>query len=286
MVSNWLAIWANSSSASGSLALLDGGDGDGDLGGLALAVATDELRLEGRRLTGGQGLERLVDALEQVAGADLVGDAGGRVDLVVTDAGGEVDLREVAGLRRTVDRHERAEAGAEVLQFLFDLVVRHLDGVDGELVRGVVRQVELRADVDLEGEDEVAGEVRDVRQLGDVGLGTAEDAQLLLFDRLAVEVVDGVTDGVVQDLAAADALVDDRRRDLALAEAGDVDLLGDVLVGVVDARLEIVRRHVHGELDAGVAHLVDGAGGQGMFSCWLTFVWSVVLEGPGRGDRI
>lgn len=162
-MSNWLAIWANSSSASGRLALLDGGDGHGDLGGLALAVATDELRLEGGGLAGGEGLERLVDALEQVARTDLVGDAGGRVDLVVTDGGGQVELGEVARGGRTVHGDEGAEARAEVLQLFVDLVVGDLDRVDRQLERAVVGQVELRTDVDLEGEDEVAGEVLDVR---------------------------------------------------------------------------------------------------------------------------
>ena len=67
----------------GKLALLDGGDGDGDLGGLALVVAAEELRLEGGRLAGGERVEGLVDALEQLARAELVRDAAGGVDLGV-----------------------------------------------------------------------------------------------------------------------------------------------------------------------------------------------------------
>ena len=63
-----------------------------------------------------------------------------------------------------------------------------------------------------------------------------------LVDGLAVELVEALADGVVEHLAAADALVDDGRRNLALAEAGDVDRLGDVLVRVGDAGLELVGR--------------------------------------------
>ncbi len=61
-----------------------------------------------------------------------------------------------------------------------------------------------------------------------------------LLGCLAEELVESLAHRVVEHLVAADALVDDGRRHLALAEAGDVDLLSDVLVGVVDARLELL----------------------------------------------
>ena len=87
----------------GELALLDGDDGDGDLGGLALVVAAEQLRLEGGGLAGGEGVERLVDALDEVTRAELVGDAAGGVDLGAVDGGDQVDGDEVAGLGGTVD---------------------------------------------------------------------------------------------------------------------------------------------------------------------------------------
>ncbi len=57
-----------------------------------------------------------------------------------------------------------------------------------------------------------------------------------------------------------DALIDDRRRHLALAEAGDLDILRDVLVSVRDARLEFVGGDREQQLDAGGAELLDSAG--------------------------
>ena len=73
----------------------------------------------------------------------------------------------------------------------------------------------------------------------------------------AVEAVEALVDRVLEDLAAADALVDDGRRHLALAEAGDAHRLGDVLVRVVDAGLQLIRRDRDGELDARGAELLD-----------------------------
>ena len=56
------------------LALLDAEHGHGDLGVLALVVAAEQRRLERGGLAGGQGVERVVDAVDQLAGAELVGD--------------------------------------------------------------------------------------------------------------------------------------------------------------------------------------------------------------------
>ena len=88
----------------GQLALLDGGDDDGDLGLFAGVVAADERRAERGVLAGGERVDRLVDALEQLAGADLVRHALGAVDLGAVDRGDEVELDEVAGRGGAVDR--------------------------------------------------------------------------------------------------------------------------------------------------------------------------------------
>jgi hypothetical protein len=119
----------------------------------------------------------------------------------------------------------------------------------------VVGNGDLGADVDLDGELEVAGEVLVARPGDDVGLRAAQGAHLGLADGLAVEAVEPLVDRVLEDGGLADPLVDDRRRDLALAEAGDVDLLGDVAVRVGDAGAELVRGDRNRELDAGRAQL-------------------------------
>ena len=132
--------------------LLDGLDGDGDLGLGAGALATGERRGEGRRLAGLQAGDGLVHALEHLAGADLVGDAADAVDLLVVDRGVDVERDEVARLRGAVDADERAEPLAEVVEALVDVGVRHLDLIDGDLDALEVGELELGPDVDLCGE--------------------------------------------------------------------------------------------------------------------------------------
>ncbi len=96
-------------------------------------VAAEELRRERRGLARGQRVERLVDALEELARADLVGDAVGRVDLFVADLGDEVEGHEVTCGGRTVDRDECSEAAAETLELGVDVGLAGLDVVDRDL---------------------------------------------------------------------------------------------------------------------------------------------------------
>ena len=242
----------------GEVALLHGGGGDGDRRLLALVLAAGQRRVERGRLVGRQAGERLVEALEHVARADLVAHAGDGVDLLAVDLGLQVEHDEVALGRGAVDADEGAEALAQRVEALGDVLVRDLGGLDGDRERVERGQRDLGADLDLGGEDQLAltGLRRD---LGDLDLGLAEGAQVLLARGLAVEAGERVVDGVLDHGAPADALVDDAGRDLALAEAGDVHLLRDVLVGVVDARLELVVLHLDGQLDLGGVQGLDGA---------------------------
>jgi hypothetical protein len=241
----------------GKLALLHGEKRHNDLGLLAGVVATEQLGLEGRGLAGAERVERLVDALDQVARSDLVRDGVGGVDLVAANGGDEVDLGEVALLGGAVDRDERAETAAQLVELVLDVVGRDLGLGDGQRDSLVLGEVEVGTHVDLDGELEVAGEVLLAGQRGDVGLGAAEGADLLVADGLLVELVEPVVHGVVQHLGAAHALVDQRRRNLALAEAGDVHLRGDVLVRVIDAGTQLFGRNGDAELHAGGAELFD-----------------------------
>ena len=144
-----------------------------------------------------------------------------------------------------------------------DVLVGDLDVVDrdGDAVeRG---DGDLGADLDLGGEVQLTllagGRGGQAGDLGDLDLGLAERAQLVLADGLGVEAGQALVDRVLEDGGATDALVDDARRHLALAEAGDDDVLGDVLVRVIDARLELVVRHLDGQLDLGGLQGLDGA---------------------------
>ncbi len=246
------------------LAVLDGEQGDRDLRLLALVVAAEQGGLEVGGLPRGQRVECLVDALDQLARAELVGDVARVVDLFAADRGGEVELHEVAGASRAVDGHQGAEAGAQVLELVLDVIHADDDRLDLELQAVVVRDVELGSGVDLDRDLEVAAEVVDARPLGDVGSWAPERTHLLGLGGRAVEGVETLVDRVVQHLGAADALVDDGRRHLALAEAGDVHVFSDVLVRVVDARLELFGRDGDVELHASGAELLDGRGDHGV----------------------
>ena len=161
-------------------------------------VAADERRAERGVLTRGERVDRLVDALEQLAGADLVRHALGAVDLGAVDRGDQVELDEVAGGGGAVDRHERAEARAQTVELLVDRGLVDLDGVDldgGALEGG---KLELGTHVDLDLDEQVAREVLLVRPLHDIGARAAEHAQLVRLDGLAVERVETLADGVLE----------------------------------------------------------------------------------------
>ena len=69
---------------------------------------------------------------------------------------------------------------------------------------------------------------------------------------------EGLVDGLLDHGAAADPLVDDPARDLALAEARDLHLGADRLVRLVEHRLQLLERDLHDELDPGRADGLDG----------------------------
>ena len=96
-------------------------------------------------------------------------------------------------------------------------------------------------------------------QTDDIGGGATEHAQLVGLDGLTVVGVEPLAHGVLEHGGAADALVDDRRRDLALAEPGDLHVLCDVLVSVRDARLELIGRDRDVQLHARGRELLDSA---------------------------
>ena len=127
----------------GKFPFLDGEQGHGDERFLAGAVAADQRRLEGGRLARGKGIEGFIDALDELARSDLVADVVRGVDLLVTDGGDEVELGEVAGLGRTVDRDERTETAAQVIQLILHIVGGDRDRVDLELQALIVGDDEV-----------------------------------------------------------------------------------------------------------------------------------------------
>src|SRR5882757_243580 len=241
----------------GQFALLDVGDGDLDGGLAAGRGAALEVGGEGRVGALLQAGDGLVDAFEELARADGVADAGGDAVLqhLTADAGLQVDHDHVALGGGALDRGGGGEAVAQLLQRLVDVLVRDLDGVHDDLDAGEVRDLDARADVHLGGELQFVAVV----ELGDVHVGLAENVQLTLVDRIRVELRQRVVDGLFEDRATAEPLVDDARRDLALAEARHRDLLVDLLVRRVEAGLELLEGHLDSESNPGRVQSLDGA---------------------------
>ena len=239
------------------LLLLDRADLDRDLDVFTDQVTTHELGGEGLLVAGAHADKGLVEPLEHAATTDLVGHAAdvAAVDGLAVLHGGQVDGHEVVLTGRALHVDEGAEALTQRLDLLVDLGVAHLDVLDLRLEGVVGRQLEVRLDVDLGGELE--GGV--VLEPGDLDLGLRERLERVLLHGLGVLLRDDLVDRLVQHDAAADLAVDDGRRDLATAEAGDVDLLGDLLVRLVEARLELLEGHLDGQLGPGGAQVLDGA---------------------------
>ena len=241
----------------GELALAHLGDDDGHLEGLVGELAA--LRGEGERagLAGRSTLDSLVEAGEHAVGAELVGHRGADevLDRLPVIGARDVDEKDVTRGGGALDRGEGAEAGAEGVELLGDVVVTHGRRVDRHLDRVVRRKLELGHDVHLGGELEGRG----VLVGRDVDLGAAEQADVVLAQR-GVEIgVERVVDGLVEDSSAADPLVDDAGGHLALAEAGHRDLVRDALVGGVKRRLQLLKRHLDGELHPGGREGLDSA---------------------------
>jgi len=171
------------------LALLHSGQSYRNLGLFAGLSATGKLRTEGGRLACGQGVECLVDAVEQVARADLIRNVLGLVDQLVANLGNEVDGGEVALLGSALNGLERAEAATQVVELGVDVLLVDLYLVDLDLEALELRKLDLWANLDLDLDYEVACEGLLVWGLLDVCLWLTERTQLLGFDCIAEDAV-------------------------------------------------------------------------------------------------
>ena len=264
----------------GELALLDRLDLDGALGVLALVLATGQRRREGGLLAGLEAGERLVEAFEHRARADLVGDAGDGVDLVAVDRGGQVDGDEVALLGLALDALERAEALTQLGDALFEVGVADLDRVDLDLEGVEGGELDLGADVDLSGERQALALFE--REVGDVDLGLTERLDVVLDDRVGVQLGERLVDGLLHDGCTAEALLDELRGNLALAESGDLNLLADRLIRLVQARLELLGSHVDGQLDPRRVEGLDSA----LHSVYSSSRWDGLRAATGEAGRL
>ena len=98
-----------------------------------------------------------------------------------------------------------------------------------------------------------------VLDLGDFDLRTTDWNDLVGAQGLLVGLRNGIVDGLVQDGAPAEALLDDSRRNLALAEPRDAHLLGNARICRIQGRLHLVKGHLDRELDSGRGQGLDVA---------------------------
>src|SRR5699024_207544 len=194
---------------------------------------------------------------DERARAELVGQAlgGGLVDVLAADGRRAGHGQEIARLRTALDAHEGAEARTQVVELGGDRGGVRLGGLQREEKARGRGQRHHWPDVDLGGDlDDVA-----VLDLGHLDLRLRQDLELVLVDGLAVAGRDDVVDDLLEHGRATDPRLEELGRGLAGTEAGDVDLAGERLVGLVEVGLELRERHLDGDFDPGRVQLLDSA---------------------------
>ena len=95
-------------------------------------------------------------------------------------------------------------------------------------------------------------------QLAEVDVGLADGVDAGRVERLDVPAPERAAHGLVEHVLAPDALDDHRRRDLALAKAGHLQLAPQAPRGVLDAALDLVGGDLGLHAHARLGQLGDG----------------------------
>ena len=129
MVSNSLASWANSSSSSGSSRSLTDPTVTVTTASLPACSPATSFEVNSFDSPAVEADQRLVEALDELTGADLVRQAGGGglFDVLAVDGGRQVDGHEVTVLHAALDTGEGAEALTQRQELLVDVLVVDLD---------------------------------------------------------------------------------------------------------------------------------------------------------------
>ena len=240
------------------LLLTDFSDGDLNVGILAAQRAANEGGVELCGLTRLETGNGLIKAFQHALGTDLVGDTGcgGVFESLAVAGSSKVNSDEVVLDGSALDLCISGKTLAQGLDALVNVLIRHLNGRHLNGDGGDVGKIEVRTNVHLGGElDDLA-----ILQLGHLDLGLAQGNDRVLLDGLAISSREGVVDGLLKDDPATETLVDNRSGHLSLAEAGNVHLVGDVLVGLVKAGLQFIEGHLDRELHTVSAELLKAAG--------------------------
>ena len=88
-----------------------------------------------------------------------------------------------------------------------------------------------------------------VDDLGDLDRRLSDRVDVVFDACLFVQLRHGMVHRFLEHDTTTEPLIDDCRRHLALAETGDVHLLGNPGVGMLERVVEILERDVRGELD-------------------------------------
>jgi hypothetical protein len=166
-----------------------------------------------------------------------------------------VDDDEVAIARGLVDGLEARRALAQRVELALDRL-----GVGGRLAAPdldalVAAERRRRAHADLDRERQRLALPREVAEV-EVGLADGMDAGVV--DGLDVPAPERPAHGLVEDRVAPDAADDDRRRDLALAEAGHAQVAPDPARGLLETALHLGRGDLGLHAHARLGQLGDG----------------------------
>ncbi len=241
------------------LALLHCLHDDGYLCSLAGVLTTGEGGLKGRGFLRAQAGDCFVHALEHGAGTNLVGDVGSGIHFLAVDLRSQVKGEEVTVSRRTVHFLQGAETAAKFVECLHNVLIGRFGSLNCYLQAGVFGKLDLRTDVQFDGEEKLAVLRGRIRNLSDLNLGPAQGTDLRLLNGALVKTVQPIVDRGLDDVTAADALVDQLVGDLALAETRNLHLACDGLVGSFDVRLEFLERDLHVELHSRGSEVFDSA---------------------------
>jgi hypothetical protein len=149
-------------------------------------------------------------------------------------------LYEIALRGGSIDGDQVSESGAKGIELIIHIALSHDVGLYFEGILIKLRKFEIWPNIDLNRDDKITREILVAWPLGHIGLGAAEGSDFLFSDSNLKKPIEPFADGVVQNFAAANSLVDEGRWNLAFAKTRDLNLFRDVLVSMVKAWLELL----------------------------------------------
>jgi hypothetical protein len=174
------------------------------------------------------------------------------------DGGPDIGQDEVAGTGRPRHHVQLGEPFAQVVDVLVDLPFGWLGVGRVDLDAVVALRVERQTGTNLDRRGEPERPVHLDVVLGEVELRVGDGGEVMFAQRPHVVGGEELFDELVEDDVASHARVDDLLRHVALAEAGDLDLPGDLAVGAVEVLGELLWWNLHLKANRVLGGLLDG----------------------------